>query len=134
MIHQFIAAAWCWSSFFHGGLLIHALMTRGGKLTLLDVRAVGEFQARHIDGARNIPAPELRHRHSELDGTKPIALLCSTGHRSSLGAALLKQHGFEDVANVAGGMTGYSATGYSEQCPLCVAPHVPGVGTKRTDG
>jgi len=113
---------------------IHEMMTRGGKLTLLDVRAVGEFQARHIEGARNIPAPELRDRHRELDASKPVVLLCSTGHRSSLGAALLKQRSFEDVANVAGGMTGYSAAGYSEKCPLCVAPHVPGVGARRTDG
>jgi rhodanese-related sulfurtransferase len=60
-----------------------------------------------------------------LKKSKPIALICSTGHRSSLAAALLKQKGFEDVSNVAGGMTGYSAAGYSEACPICVAPHIP---------
>ena len=109
---------------------IHEMMTTGGKLALLDVRAVGEFQARHIDGAVNIPAPELRTRDKELDPSRSVALICSTGHRSSLAAALLKQRGFADVHNVAGGMTGYSAAGFSEECPLCVAPHVPGVSMK----
>jgi len=109
---------------------IHKMMTASGKLSLVDVRAVGEFQARHIDGAINIPAPALRTRYKELRKSMPVALMCSTGHRSSLGAALLKQQGFTDVYNAAGGMTGYSAAGYSEKCPLCVAPHVPGVPSK----
>lgn len=108
---------------------IHQMMTRGGRLGLVDVRAVGEFQKRHIDGAINIPAPDLRHRSGELPKSKPVVLMCSTGHRSSLGAALLKQQGFEDVYNVAGGMTGYSAAGYGEACPLCVAPHLPSAGS-----
>mgnify|MGYP001152958048 CR=1 FL=1 len=109
---------------------VHKMMTTGGQLSLVDVRAVGEFQARHIDGAVNVPAPELRTRYKELAKSRPVALICSTGHRSSLGAALLKQRGFADVRNAAGGMTGYSAAGFSEECPLCVAPHVPGVPSK----
>jgi len=109
---------------------IHQVMTQGGRLSLLDVRAVEEFRTRHIEGATNIPAPDLRHHYKEIDKRKPVVLICSTGHRSSLGAALLKQQGFEDVRNVAGGMMGYSAAGYSEECPLCSAPHIPAVATK----
>jgi glyoxylase-like metal-dependent hydrolase (beta-lactamase superfamily II)/rhodanese-related sulfurtransferase len=109
---------------------IHQVMTKGGRLTLLDVRAVQEFQTRHIEGATNIPAPDLRHHYKEIDKKRPVALICSTGHRSSLGAALLKQRGFEDVRNVAGGIMGYSAAGYSEECPLCSAPHIPAVAYK----
>lgn len=104
---------------------IHAMMTQGPKLTLVDVRAAGEFATRHIDGAVHIPAPDLRQRHKELDKNGPIALICSTGHRSSLATALLNQQDFQEVFNVAGGMMGYSAAGYSEACPICVAPHVP---------
>lgn len=109
---------------------LHQMMTQGGKLSLVDVRADREFETRHIEGAKNVAAPDLRRRHRELDKKQPVALICSTGHRSSLGAALLKQQGFEEVCNVAGGMMGYSAAGYSEECPLCVAPHVPGVPSK----
>lgn len=109
---------------------LHRMMTEGGRLSLVDVRAVGEFQTRHIEGAKSIPAPDLRQRYTELDKQHPVALVCSTGHRSSLGAALLKQKGFADVCNVAGGMTGYGAAGYSDECPLCVAPHVPGLAAR----
>lgn len=109
---------------------LHRIMAKAGEFTLLDVRATGEFQMRHIKGAVNIPAPELRTRRETLRKSQPIALICSTGHRSSLAAALLKQRGFENVSNVAGGMTGYSAAGYSETCPICAAPHIPGMDFK----
>jgi hydroxyacylglutathione hydrolase len=54
-------------------------------------------------------------------------LICSTGHRSSLAASLLAQRGFDDLYNVAGGMTGYSAARYTGECPVCVLPHGPRV-------
>ena len=38
-------------------------------------------------------------------------------------ASILKQHGFREVHNVAGGMTGYSAAGYARQCDVCENPH-----------
>jgi hypothetical protein len=44
-----------------------------------------------------------------------------------LASSVLKQHGFKKVANVAGGMTAYSAAGLTGTCPTCTAPHLPGV-------
>ena len=93
------------------------------KMVLLDVRAPREFNDNHIEGAVNIPAPELRTEFKKLDPGKPTVLICSTGHRSSLGASILRQHGFKDVYNVAGGMTGYSAAGHTKQCRVCENPH-----------
>jgi glyoxylase-like metal-dependent hydrolase (beta-lactamase superfamily II)/rhodanese-related sulfurtransferase len=100
-------------------------MTSGEGLVLVDVRSAGEFGAAHVDGALHIPAPMLRTRHTDLDPHRDIALVCSTGHRSSLAASILKRHGFSHVWNVAGGMTGYAAAGFSTECPLCVVPHGP---------
>ncbi len=58
-------------------------------------------------------------------------LVCSTGHRSSLAASLLAQRGFSRLMNAAGGMTGYSAAGFSAECPVCVVPHGPRfIGTR----
>jgi hydroxyacylglutathione hydrolase len=91
----------------------------------VDVRAPNEYQGFHIEGAVNIPAPDLRKRYSELDSTIPTVLICSTGIRSSLSASILKQHGFRDVFNSAGGMTAYGAVGYGPECPVCVIPHGP---------
>jgi hydroxyacylglutathione hydrolase len=100
-------------------------ITRGEGRILVDVRAHSEFETRHIDGAINIPAPELRIRHKELDENQQITLICRTGHRSSLAASILKQKGFKDVSSVAGGMAGYSAAGYVLECPMCSIPHGP---------
>lgn len=100
-------------------------ITCGDGLTLVDVRSAGEFGAVHVEGALHIPAPELRTRHRELDPSRDIALVCSTGHRSSLAASLLKRQGFSRVWNVAGGMTGFNAAGFAPECPLCVVPHGP---------
>ncbi len=97
----------------------------GSKVTLLDVRAKREFMTGHIDGAINIPFPDLRKRYAELDPTMPSLVICNTGHRSSVGTSILKQHGFKDVSNVAGGMTGYNAAGLGPKCVACIAPHLP---------
>lgn len=100
-------------------------ITSGPAVTLVDVRAKREYMTGHIEGTVNIPAPGLRTRYRELDQKIPIVVICNTGHRSSLGASLLKQHGFKDVFNLAGGMTGYHAAGYGPECLICGAPHLP---------
>ncbi len=111
----------------HTGLIsaeeLHDLLQKGTDLVLIDVRAPLEFEESHIEGAVNIPVADLRIRYNELDPVKKTVLLCSSGNRSSLGASILKQHGFKNVINVAGGMTGYSAAGYVRECHACLNPH-----------
>jgi len=105
---------------------LHNIITRGESIQLVDVRAPTEYKSFHIEGALNIPAPDIRTRFKELDKASPVTLMCSTGHRSSLSASILLQNGFRDVRNVAGGMTGFNAAGFAPKCPVCIAPHVPG--------
>ncbi len=101
-------------------------LTRSGSgMTLVDVRAPSEYDSFHIEGAMNIPAPDLRSRHAEVPKDRPVVVMCSTGHRSSLAASILQRNGHAQVRNLAGGMTGYSAAGFGAECPMCVAPHVP---------
>ncbi len=102
---------------------LHERMLGLHDFVLVDVRAPLEFAESHIQGAINIPAADLRTRHTELDPNIPIILVCSSGNRSSMAGSLLKQHGFQLVYNLAGGMTGYSAAGYAKECKLCVNPH-----------
>ena len=104
---------------------LYKKIQKGVAFTLVDVRAQREFESSHIKGAFNIPVPELRTRYKELNPRAPVAVICSTGQRSSLGASLLKQRGFQEVYNAAGGMTAYSAAGYAEECPMCINPHGP---------
>ena len=104
---------------------LYKKIQKGAALTLVDVRAQREFESSHIRGALNIPVPELRTRYRELNPRAPVAVICNTGQRSSLGASILKQHGFQEVYNAAGGMTAFSAAGYAGECPVCIGPHGP---------
>ncbi|MBN2538028.1 MBL fold metallo-hydrolase [candidate division WOR-3 bacterium] len=93
------------------------------RVAVVDVRSPLEFAAGHIEGAKSIPAPDLRERWRELDPAVRTMVACSTGQRSSLAAGILRQHGFRRVLNLAGGMTGYSASGHAPRCPVCFVPH-----------
>ncbi len=101
----------------------HRMTREEQGVVVLDVRSPGEFDAHHIEGAVNIPAPAVRSRYEELNPAAPTIVVCGTGHRSSMAVSLLLQRGFSRVFNVAGGMTGYSAMGFAPRCPLCVTPH-----------
>ncbi|HUV38216.1 MAG TPA: rhodanese-like domain-containing protein, partial [Planctomycetota bacterium] len=104
---------------------LNDLMGREAAITVVDVRAPGEFAAGHIEGAVNIPAPDLRTRHHDLKRGGPVVAICSTGHRSSLAASILGQKGFDVVHNAVGGMTAYAAAGLAPACPMCMGPHGP---------
>lgn len=98
---------------------LHARAREVEPLVILDVRAPSEYESFHIQFALNIPVQDLRTRYPELDPKGETVLICSTGHRSSMGCSILKQHGFTRVYNAAGGMTGYNAAGYGPECPMC---------------
>ncbi len=102
---------------------LHDRVVGHDQFIMLDVRAPGEFKDSHIEGAINIPVADLRTRFNELDPKKKTVLACSSGNRSSLGTSILKQKGFKNIINLAGGMTGYSAAGHAAQCRVCVNPH-----------
>jgi glyoxylase-like metal-dependent hydrolase (beta-lactamase superfamily II)/rhodanese-related sulfurtransferase len=110
---------------------VHQKIKGGSPVTLVDVRAKREYMTGHIEGTINIPFPDLRKRYHELDPKIPIIVICNTGHRSSLGASILKQYGFKDVSNMAGGMTGYNMAHFGPECLACVAPHSPSVLRER---
>lgn len=102
---------------------LHEMTTSDRMMVLVDVRSPTEYEGFNIEGSINIPLPDLRTRYTELDPDAPTALICGGGQRSSMGTSLLKQRGFKHVYNVAGGMTGYSAAGYSGECAVCYTPH-----------
>ena len=70
---------------------------------LLDVRKPEEHALSYIPGAVNIPVDELRGRINELPIDKPIIIYCEIGLRGYLAHRMLKQKGFKEVVNLAGG-------------------------------
>ena len=76
---------------------------------LVDVRNPGEVALGAIDGAVNIPLARLSERLTELDPQRPTVVHCAGGFRSSVAASLLAREGFDDVSDLLGGYTAWSA-------------------------
>lgn len=83
---------------------------------LLDVREPSEFSYCAIPGSLPMPMASVPARMQELDPDAEIVVICHHGGRSMQVAMFLAQHGFERVANVAGGIDAWS---------LQVDPSVP---------
>ncbi len=73
-------------------------------LLVIDVRSEREFQATAVQGAINLPLPQLEHRIRDVvtDEATPIVLYCASGARSALACRMLKQMGYVDVRNAGG--------------------------------
>jgi len=75
----------------------------------LDARTPEEFALGCIEGAVNIPNTEIRTRMGELPRDRFILVYCGAGIRGYLAERILKQNGFGQVANLAGGWKTYQA-------------------------
>ncbi|MFP4093368.1 MAG: MBL fold metallo-hydrolase [Cyclobacteriaceae bacterium] len=71
--------------------------------TILDVRRNTEAQVEHVEGALNISLKDLEAQMNELDREQKYVLHCAGGYRSMIASSILKQHGFQQIKNVAGG-------------------------------
>lgn len=71
---------------------------------VIDVRSEREFQTTAVQGAINLPLPQLERRIRELvdDPATPIALYCASGARSGIACRMLKQMGYAQVSNAGG--------------------------------
>ncbi|MEB3100749.1 rhodanese-like domain-containing protein [Ferviditalea candida] len=76
---------------------------------LLDVREISEFREGHIEGSKLIPLGILPHRLDELDRDKEIVVVCRSGNRSKQACDILKEHGFQQVYSLTGGLSGWVA-------------------------
>lgn len=77
------------------------------KLLVLDVRQPAEWAAGHIDGALHVSGADLPARIDDVPRERPVAVVCSSGYRSSVAASLLQRCGHRRVANVLGGMSAW---------------------------
>ena len=81
------------------------------KLTILDVRTEKEWNSGHIDGAIHVHGGTLQDRVDDVPKDKPVAFVRGSGYRASIASSFLKREGFDDVTNVIGGMSAWSAAG-----------------------
>lgn len=78
------------------------IVARGGKW--LDVRLPSEYQNLRIEDSLNIPLYFIRMKLGTLDRGTPYVVVCDTGRRSSAGAFILVERGF-DAYVLKGGLT-----------------------------
>jgi glyoxylase-like metal-dependent hydrolase (beta-lactamase superfamily II)/rhodanese-related sulfurtransferase len=76
---------------------------------VLDVRAPRECGQNRIAGSVNIPLNHLRARLAEVPRNRRVVVHCAAGYRSAIAASLLEHAGFEDLADLAGGMQAWVA-------------------------
>ncbi|MFV0388280.1 MAG: rhodanese-like domain-containing protein [Pyrinomonadaceae bacterium] len=82
------------------------------EIFLLDVREPVEFAAGRIADAKLIPLGEVANRHSEIDESKPIYVICRSGNRSGKAQQQLRGLGYENVINVKGGFNAWQNQGF----------------------
>jgi adenylyltransferase/sulfurtransferase len=80
----------------------------GEDLFILDVREPFEYQIANI-GGKLIPQNEVPQRLGEIDRDREIIVHCKGGVRSQRIAEFLKQSGYSEVVNVAGGILAWSS-------------------------
>lgn len=81
------------------------------EVQIVDVRELGEFNGAlgHIPGACLVPLGSLVARAQELSKERPVVTVCRSGARSAQATVLLRKAGFDQVANLAGGMLRWRA-------------------------
>ena len=113
-----------------GGMLLWPLVRRGSggptvdthqatfmmkreDALVLDVRDTKDYASGHIVNAKNIPLAQLESRLRDLEKhkNKPVIVHCNTGSASNNAIAVLRQHGFEKVYSLAGGMAAWREAG-----------------------
>ena len=76
------------------------------SLSVLDVRELEEFEALHLEDARNFPLSQLADAYEQLDKTQPYYVICKSGIRSAHACQFLTEKGY-DVINVPAGMDAF---------------------------
>lgn len=74
---------------------------------LVDIREPNDYKRAHIAGAINIPLAQLADKHSRLDKSKPVIIICATGQRAQAALTLLQQQGYQQLAMLNNGMASW---------------------------
>jgi len=83
------------------------------RVQVIDVRELDEWDGSlgHIAGSTLVPLGQLSSRAGELDRGRPLVMACRSGARSAQAVVILQRLGFTQVANLAGGIIGWRASG-----------------------
>jgi hydroxyacylglutathione hydrolase len=93
---------------------LHQLVESDKVTQVIDVRRQAEYDGGHVPRAVHAPLAELHEEIANLtlDRSKPTAVICAGGYRSSAATSILEQEGFKDLLNVTGGTGAWVNAGY----------------------
>jgi rhodanese-related sulfurtransferase len=76
---------------------------------VLDVRSIDEYRSGHLTGAKNISVADLSAKLDSLEAHKsgPTIVYCESGMRSARACGVLRKAGFEQLHNLAGGISAW---------------------------
>ena len=79
------------------------------QLFVIDVREEWEFEESKIEKTVNIPLHSLPGKAKDISTSKEteVIVYCRTGVRGNTAYTVMKQAGFENVRNLAGGIVAY---------------------------
>jgi len=75
---------------------------------VIDVREPDEFEICRIPGTTLIPLTDLSQRLSEVPRNTPVVVHCKAGGRSRMAVDFLKQQGYTNLRNLAGGIDAWN--------------------------
>lgn len=81
-----------------------------GEVSLLDVRAKGEFRDGHVPCAEHRYLGDLLRKIDQIDRKRPVVVHCQAGGRSGIATSILQRAGF-DAVDLAGGYAAWTADG-----------------------
>lgn len=88
------------------------LKSRQNQLLIIDVRGGFEYWMGHVPGARRFSHQRIL---KEVAKDQAIAVVCLSGHRSTMAAQWLIAQGYRQVYNLQGGLLAWQSAGYAVQ-------------------
>ena len=107
--------------------LASEILERGEALAV-DVRGPGERAQKFVAGSISLPLNHLAERAQELPRDRPLLVYCAGGYRSSIAASLLRQQGFTQVSEIAGGLAAWETARLPVEPTAAEAPRSPDAG------
>jgi hydroxyacylglutathione hydrolase len=98
---------------------LNDLVHEESHLQIIDVRRPREYESGHVPRALHAPLSHLQQTAASLpvEPSKPTAVICAGGYRSSAATSILEQHGFSNLLNVSGGTSAWINSGYPVELP-----------------
>ncbi len=93
---------------------VKAMLDRGEKFVLVDVREESEFAKDHLPGAVHLGKGVIERDIEQRvpDTSTPLVLYCGGGYRSALAADNLQKMGYTNVISMDGGIRDWRAKQY----------------------